>query len=602
MKPEGEGLYSSEGPSSGAATVLYPTPPTNVLSLTKMHQEARCALIELLDSVKGKKVLVMDPKLSGPLGQICRDDIAERTWDQGSLENASIADHYRVELTKYVAENIENHKREGQSKEYHVYFVPRSTTICVSLLEEHGVDNVIAVITIGEYPLDLIPYDEDVLSLELESTYRECFLQGDHSSLYYVARSIMKVQTTFGIIPKITWKGNASRLVADMLGRMRNEFEDELTNPSDIDQIIIIDRQVDLITPLITPLTYEGLIDEIFGIHNSVMEIDSDIIGSKSTENASSANIQKKKISLNSGDKVFSLVRDLHLNRVGSVLNQKVKDIDAFYKQRHNNLTPSQLKDFAKRFPAAQRDSLSVSTHTDIAAKIQKIVRAPSFLSRLEAEVELVADGNPVDDYIEECIDKREPLVRLLCLCSLVNDGLKTKKFEHYRSGIIQSYGFEHILTLDNLERLGLFKKQDGRNIFPTLRKNFNVYNEDFDENEPVDLHFAHSGYAPLSIRFIQNSFESNWEERDDLLGPQGRTVQTCSGAEGSKKCGSRMTMVYFVGGVTFAEISLLRWLRSLYGEFIIATTELINGDGFVQSIGENMKPPTAPFQPSEKK
>ena len=39
--------------------------------------------------------------------------------------------------------------------------------------------------------------------------------------------------------------------------------------PSQIDQLILLDRSVDLLTPLATQLTYEGLIDEIFGIHNS---------------------------------------------------------------------------------------------------------------------------------------------------------------------------------------------------------------------------------------------------------------------------------------------------------------------------------------------
>ena len=39
--------------------------------------------------------------------------------------------------------------------------------------------------------------------------------------------------------------------------------------PSQIDRMLIFDRKVDLITPLVTQLTYEGLIDEAFGINNS---------------------------------------------------------------------------------------------------------------------------------------------------------------------------------------------------------------------------------------------------------------------------------------------------------------------------------------------
>lgn len=35
-----------------------------------------------------------------------------------------------------------------------------------------------------------------------------------------------------------------------------------------VDSLIILDRRVDMITPLLTQLTYEGLIDEMIGIKN----------------------------------------------------------------------------------------------------------------------------------------------------------------------------------------------------------------------------------------------------------------------------------------------------------------------------------------------
>ena len=36
-----------------------------------------------------------------------------------------------------------------------------------------------------------------------------------------------------------------------------------------IDNLLILDRTVDPVTPLLSQLTYEGLIDEIYGINNS---------------------------------------------------------------------------------------------------------------------------------------------------------------------------------------------------------------------------------------------------------------------------------------------------------------------------------------------
>lgn len=40
------------------------------------------------------------------------------------------------------------------------------------------------------------------------------------------------------------------------------------TPAAPFDSLIILDRHVDMITPLLTQLTYEGLIDEVIGIRN----------------------------------------------------------------------------------------------------------------------------------------------------------------------------------------------------------------------------------------------------------------------------------------------------------------------------------------------
>ena len=40
--------------------------------------------------------------------------------------------------------------------------------------------------------------------------------------------------------------------------------------------IVLIDRDVDMVTPLCTQLTYEGLIDEIIGVQNGSVEVPND--------------------------------------------------------------------------------------------------------------------------------------------------------------------------------------------------------------------------------------------------------------------------------------------------------------------------------------
>lgn len=93
----------------------------------------------------------------------------------------------------------------------------------------------------------------------------------------------MKLQSIYGLFPRIIGKGDAAKQLAEMLLRMRREHAvvDEVSSytasrtPSllnnisnHIDQLIIIDRNVDIVTPLCTQLTYEGLIDETMAINN----------------------------------------------------------------------------------------------------------------------------------------------------------------------------------------------------------------------------------------------------------------------------------------------------------------------------------------------
>lgn len=59
--------------------------------------------------------------------------------------------------------------------------------------------------------------------------------------------------------------------VANMMMRMKREFAGTQNQILPVfDSLLLLDRNVDLLTPLATQLTYEGLIDEIYGITNGL--------------------------------------------------------------------------------------------------------------------------------------------------------------------------------------------------------------------------------------------------------------------------------------------------------------------------------------------
>ena len=117
-------------------------------------------------------------------------------------------------------------------------------------------------------------------------------------------------------------------------------------------------------------------------------------------------------------------------------------------------------------------------------------------------------DDTKNQEYIEKLINKQEPLLkvlRLLCLHSLVSNGLKPKILDNFKKEILQTYGYEYVFTLINLEKMGLLKKADGKGNFSAVRKGLRLVVDNVNEKEPEDISYVYSGYAPLSVRLIQN-------------------------------------------------------------------------------------------------
>jgi len=68
----------------------------------------------------------------------------------------------------------------------------------------------------------------------------------------------------------------------------------------------------------------------------------------------------------------------------------------------------------------------------------------------------------------------------------------------------------------------------------------------------------------------------------------------TSSHSATSLQADPRVTLIYFLGGVTYAEISALRFLQQEADhptEYIIATTHIINGHSLIDSIDVQLTP-----------
>jgi hypothetical protein len=68
----------------------------------------------------------------------------------------------------------------------------------------------------------------------------------------------------YGRIRNIHGKGPAAKYVFEILKIKEQEYKIEVAD-GDIEHLVIFDRSVDLLTPLLKPFTYEAMIDEVYG-------------------------------------------------------------------------------------------------------------------------------------------------------------------------------------------------------------------------------------------------------------------------------------------------------------------------------------------------
>jgi hypothetical protein len=178
---------------------------------------------------------------------------------------------------------------------------------------------------------------------------------------------------------------------------------------------------------------------------------------------------------------------------------------------------------------------------------------------------------------------------------------------------ILQAYGYQHILTLDALEKLQLLLSRTSpmatmipistsvastgtKTNYTYLRKALRMIVDEVNEHDPNDVAYVYSGYAPLSIRLVQCILQKQYltsitrggsansaagaatggasqgwrgfEEAikhvrgqtfDEVQKGEDKAVKARALLSGS---GDKKTVfVVFIGGITFTEIAALRFI-----------------------------------------
>lgn len=114
--------------------------------------------------------------------------------------------------------------------------------------------------------MDLIPLSDDLLSLELVDNFSHYMLQDDDNYKVYIKDSIARIESVFGQIKYKFAKGNDACQILRRIKESAPLPDQGQGQEPEIDALLLIDREIDLVSPFCVNQTYEGQIDEFFRI------------------------------------------------------------------------------------------------------------------------------------------------------------------------------------------------------------------------------------------------------------------------------------------------------------------------------------------------
>jgi hypothetical protein len=470
--------------------------------------------------------------------------------------------------------------------------------------------------------------------------FRELAAEGDASCLRDVAAALGRLQAACGAFRRVKARGPWAARAAALLARGRAAAGRDAPapgGPGALDTLIMLDRTVDVATPMCTQLTYEGLLHEVLGLSYgqirppaaAAVEPGAGAGGVASPRDAAPAPAGRRVAGLNSADAAFAATRDLAYPAARRWVNEALRSVQRF---RDAGMAGAGLAEL-RGFVADLRDRFArVPLHAALVDELAAALRAPAFAARQRVEAGILDERDELA-AVADLIAGGEallPVLRLLVLHCAVHGGLPRRAHDALRRDILNTYGHGHLLTLRALTAAGLLRRADGRRTgFSTAKAALRLLVEEGAgappdlEAEPADAHFAFAGYAPLSVRLVQQALApGGWPAAATALaalpGPAVECEQAADGegapvarpdpgggapplsAAGGAGGGSggaggggapperRTVMVLFIGGVTHAEVAALRFLsRSglVNADFVIATTAVVTGATLLASL-----------------
>jgi vacuolar protein sorting-associated protein 33A len=477
---------------------------------------------------------------------------------------------------------------------------------------------------IEEVDVGFVPLDSDLATLGRERCLFDCLLHGNKSVLVDVAAALQQLQRLYGPFDHIKYKGELSAFVFQQLMDMDVGNADQKREPSAdgcesrtatiakkpkrlppgvTHTLVLLDRTVDLATVVSSPLTLEALVDELCESRDGFATLPVVVNDDSATPPRAHAD---QMLPLNASDPIFQRVRGLNIQAVLPALNAEASSVKTKYdhfRATSSTASTAEVHEFVKSVPQIKAKQESLERLVALTETIETTTGSRAFRAQWQLE-RAIMDLKPETDDVEELFSQMEDMIfrhapllqvlRVVCLYSVVHDGIPPDDLGRLRMRLLQTYGHELIFSFANLKRMGLLREATtSRSLFGMAASSsfwkrpsssfveiaavLRAIDLDVDVLAPSNMAFVTAGYAPISCLLVEELLKSaSWEAIDATMnrirGPRAeiktKTRRRKATAEKKEENASspplikpHVMVVCFVGGVTYMEIAALRWL-----------------------------------------
>ena len=494
--------------------------------------------------------------------------------------------------------------------DFYFIFIPEENYEIINFLTGPGLRN---RFTVNSFNLDLIPIDNDLVSMEREGSFRQIYLDNDITPIADFVDSFIKLELCFGKIKHKYIKGEKAKLFCDLL--TKKQIETNIKTTDEILGMIVLDRKIDFLTPMTTNYTYEGLFDEHFGIKFGNIYAEKSLI--KVNFSPSEAN-QKGLYSLTSESNLFhSKIRCMNYLDA----NKFISELEGYYieraKKKENTKDLKVMEEDIQSF----NDFLTFYKNPIIINKriislfINENLKEENMAYRIKESIFLSgAFPNNLKLFYDDYIADKKDLYKLLNLFiieTLTQGGVKD--YNTLKRDILNVYGYQYIFLFRDLEAIGLLKEKEVLKNFlmeksyQQIIKKLNLISAETDyiKSKVKDCSYIYQGYCPIILRLIELAVGGKWNKFKDIISKlPGDTFYPEDETEISKPKSEEQKVqtifVVFVGGVSYNEIEgirfINRYLKLIHDknkdksigriQLIIVTNEILNRKKIFNSLG----------------